>query len=118
VSSPPLNSATAFTSPAEQLNEALANNQRMVILDARSTVAWRQTHIPGAVPVPYYEEPDTVMADIPKDDTWIVAYCACPHAASGQVVKKLRDLGYQKTAIMDEGILVWAQMGYPVRSGY
>jgi mono/diheme cytochrome c family protein/rhodanese-related sulfurtransferase len=104
--------------PAEQLNEALANNQRMVILDARSTVAWRQTHIPGAVPVPYYEEPDSVMADIPKDDTWIVAYCACPHAASGQVVKKLRDLGYQKTAIMDEGILVWAQMGYPVRSGY
>jgi rhodanese-related sulfurtransferase len=55
--------------------------------------------------------------DMPKDSTWIVAYCACPHAASGQVVNKLRDYGFQNTAILDEGILVWAQLGYPVQHG-
>jgi rhodanese-related sulfurtransferase len=55
---------------------------------------------------------------IPNDDnTWIVTYCACPHAASGQVVDKLNQKGYNKTAIIDEGILIWAQLGYPVVHG-
>lgn len=104
--------------PAEQLNEALANNQRVVLLDARSTVAWRQTHIPGAIPVPYYEDVEGFLEDIPKDSTWVVAYCACPHAASGSVIDKIKTFGYEHTAILDEGVLVWAQMGFPVRSGH
>ena len=103
---------------AAQVNQALQDSLRIVLLDARSTVAWRQTHIPGAVPVPYYEEPEAFVDIIPNDSTWIVAYCACPHAASGRVVRKLRNHGYKNTAILDEGILVWAQLGYPVRHGY
>lgn len=80
-------------------------------------VAWRQTYIPGAVPVPYYEEPDVFIEHIPNDSTWVVAYCACPHPASEQVVSTLRRYGYKNTTILDEGILVWAQMGFPVRHG-
>ena len=102
---------------AAQVNQALQDSLRFVLLDARSTVAWRQMHIPGAAPVPYYEEPEAFVDDIPNDSTWIVAYCACPHAASGRVVRKLRNHGFKNTAILDEGILVWAQLGYPVRSG-
>ncbi len=102
---------------AEQLNKALQDSMRLIVLDARSEVAWRQTHIPGAIPVPYYEEPEDFVEDIPNDSTWIVAYCACPHAASGEVISKLREYGFKKTAILDEGILVWAQLGYPVRHG-
>ena len=102
---------------AEQLNNALRDSMRLVLLDARSEVAWRQTHIPGAIPVPYYKEPETFVADIPNDSTLIVAYCACPHAASGQVISKLKKYGFKNTAILDEGILVWTQLGYPVQSG-
>jgi cbb3-type cytochrome c oxidase subunit III len=102
---------------AEQLNKALQDSMRIILLDARSKVAWRQTHIPGAIPVPYYEEPEAFIEDIPNDDTWIVAYCACPHAASGRVINTLKGYGYKNTAILDEGILVWAQLGYPVRHG-
>ena len=102
---------------AAQLDAALKEGKRLVLLDARSEVAWRQTHIPGAIPVPYYKEPETFVEDLPNDSTWIVAYCACPHAASGQVVSKLRKYGFKNTAILDEGVLVWAQMGYPVQSG-
>ena len=47
----------------------------------------------------------------------IVVYCACPHAASQRVVNTLNREGFQNTAIMDEGILVWAQMGFPVQHG-
>lgn len=102
---------------AEQLKEALQDSMRLVLLDARSTVAWRQTHIPGAIPIPYYEEPEAFIQHLPKDSTWIVAYCACPHAASGRVINTLNKYGFKKTAILDEGILVWAELGYPVQHG-
>jgi mono/diheme cytochrome c family protein/rhodanese-related sulfurtransferase len=102
---------------AEQVNQAFQDSLRMIILDARSEVAWRQMHIPGSIPVPYYEDPENFVNDIPNDGTQIVIYCACPHAASGRVMNTLRRHGFDKTAIIDEGILVWAQMGFPVRNG-
>ncbi len=102
---------------AEQVNQAIKDNKRMVILDARSEVAWRQMHIPGAVPVPYYKEPEEFINDIPNDGTQIVIYCACPHAASERVLSTLKRNGFKNAAIIDEGILVWAQMGFPVRNG-
>lgn len=103
--------------PAVQLKQAMDDSLRMIILDARSEVAWRQMHIPGSVPVPYYEDPETFIEHIPNDSTLIVVYCACPHAASQRVVTTLNREGYKNTAILDEGILVWAQMGFPVRNG-
>ncbi len=103
---------------AVQVYQALKDSARMVLLDARSKVAWRQTHIPGSVPVPYYEEPDVFVKDLPNDSTMIVVYCACPHAASGRVVNTLTRHGFKNTAILDEGILVWSQLGYPVRNGH
>lgn len=102
---------------ARQVYQALQDSARIVLLDARSKVAWRQLHIPGAVPVPYYEEPDAFVQHMPNDSTWIVVYCACPHAASERVVRTLKRHGFTKTAILDEGILVWSQLGYPVRNG-
>jgi mono/diheme cytochrome c family protein/rhodanese-related sulfurtransferase len=119
----PKNKAPKFTLKedkyvsAKQLIKALKDSTRMIILDARSKAAWQQTHIPGAVSVPYYEEPDKFIKNIPNDNTLIVAYCACPHAASTGVVNTLKRFGYKHTAILDEGILVWAQMGYPVQYG-
>jgi rhodanese-related sulfurtransferase len=119
----PRNKAPKFTLrddlyvSAQQVLKALNDSSRIIILDARSEAAWHQTHIPGAISVPYYEEPDKFIKDIPNDSTWIVTYCACPHAASAKVVSTLRRFGYQHTAILDEGILVWAQRGYPVQYG-
>ncbi len=102
---------------SKQVFEAMQDSAKLVILDARSKVAWRQTHIPGSIPVPYYEEPEAFVNDLPNDDTWIVVYCACPHAASQRVVNTLKRYGFKNLAIIDEGVLVWAQMGYSVKSG-
>ncbi len=102
---------------SEQVAQAMKDSMKMVILDARSKVAWKQMHIPGSFPVPYYEEPEAFINDIPNDDTWVVVYCACPHAASQRVVNTLKRYGFKNTAIIDEGVLVWAQMGFPVRHG-
>lgn len=97
----------------DQVKKALDAKQRLVILDARSPADWIQAHIPGAVPVPYHDFSE--LDRVPKDGTWVVAYCACPHHASGEVVDELRKRQYPNTAVLDEGILVWRQRGYPVR---
>jgi cytochrome c oxidase cbb3-type subunit 3 len=97
---------------AEQVAQALAEKRRMILIDARSPSDWIQFHIPGAVPIPYY---DTAKLDrIPNDGTWVVAYCACPHHASGEVVDALRRRGFPKAVVLDEGILFWRQKGYPL----
>jgi cytochrome c oxidase cbb3-type subunit 3/ubiquinol-cytochrome c reductase cytochrome c subunit len=44
----------------------------------------------------------------------VLAYCACPHHASGAVVDELRKRGYAHTAVIDEGVLVWKERGYPM----
>jgi len=101
-----------FVSSA-QVAAALAAGKKLVILDARAPSDWALLHIPGAVPAPYYAI-DDLVARLPNDDTFIVAYCACPHAASGQVVDALRARGFENTAVLDEGILVWRELGHPV----
>jgi rhodanese-related sulfurtransferase len=88
----------------------------MVILDARATSDWLEQHIRGAVPMPFYAV-ESYAETLPRDGTWIIAYCACPHAASGHVVDALRDGGFQNTAVLDEGIQHWVTEGYPVRQG-
>ncbi|RYG00549.1 MAG: c-type cytochrome [Chitinophagaceae bacterium] len=103
--------------PAKQVLQALKDSSRMIILDARSEAGWNQSHIPGAISVPYYKEPDKFIKDLPNDSTMIVVYCACPHAASSQVVNTLKRYGYKHTAIVDEGVLVWARLRYPMEFG-
>lgn len=119
----PKNEAPEFTLrdgryvPAEQVVNALANNKRFILLDTRPGSAWQRSHIPGAVPMPYYRDKERIAEHIPNDDTWVVAYCACPHAASDFVISYLRELGYKNTAVIDEGVMVWTAMGLPVTAG-
>jgi len=98
--------------PAELVKKALAAKQRMVIIDARAPSDWIQFHIPGAISLPYHDQ--SHLDRIPKDGTWVIAYCACPHHASGEVVDALRAKKYPNTAVMDEGILFWKDHGYPL----
>jgi cytochrome c oxidase cbb3-type subunit III len=97
---------------AEQVRKALLAKQRIVIIDARPPSDWIQFHIPGSVPIPYHDQ--TGLDRVPKDGTWVVAYCACPHHASGEVVDALRRKNYPHTAVLDEGILFWRDRGFPL----
>jgi mono/diheme cytochrome c family protein/rhodanese-related sulfurtransferase len=97
---------------AAQVKRALDEKRRIIIIDARAPSDWIQFHIPGAVVIPYYDA--AKIARIPNDGTWVVAYCACPHHASGEIVDALRQRGHPHTAVLDEGILFWRDQGYPV----
>ena len=97
---------------AAQVKQALDEKRRIVIIDARPPSDWMRVHIPGAVSIPYHDLKR--LDEVPNDGTWVVAYCACPHHLSGDVVDALRKRGVQHAAILDEGILEWHRRGYPV----
>jgi mono/diheme cytochrome c family protein/rhodanese-related sulfurtransferase len=97
---------------AEQVAKALADKRRLIIVDARSPSDWIQFHIPGAVSIPYYDP--SPLDRVPNDGTWVVAYCACPHHASGEIVDALKRRGHANAVVLDEGILVWRRSGYPL----
>lgn len=102
--------------PAADVHAALEAGQRMILLDARASSDWVIGHIPGAAPFPFYSV-DELAASLPTDGTWIIAYCACPHAASGRVMDDLRARGFANTAVLDEGIYFWQDAGYPMARG-
>jgi mono/diheme cytochrome c family protein/rhodanese-related sulfurtransferase len=101
---------------ADAVRTALEQGRRMVILDARAPSDWALGHIPGAAPFPFYDI-EQLSEHLPRDGTWILAYCSCPHAASGRVVDELRRRGFRNTAVIDEGWPYWLSRGYPVARG-
>ncbi len=101
---------------SEDLARAIENGRRLVILDARPPSDYVRFHVVGAIPSPYYAVSD-VMDRLPRDGTWVIAYCACPHAASGRVMDYLRDHDFEHTAVIDEGVLHWNDEGFPVVTG-
>jgi cytochrome c oxidase cbb3-type subunit III len=84
----------------------------LVIADARGPAEYASLHVTGAISTPYYD--NRSLDDVPNDGTWVLAYCACPHHVSGQVVDELRKRGYKHTAVIDEGVFAWQHKGYPV----
>ena len=103
--------------PMQQVLDAIESNNRIIILDTRTTSEWHNAHIPGAIPMPYYISEEEVDIGLPKDKTWIVAYCSCPHAASDKIINMLRKKGYKNTAVIDEGFFGWINSGFPLMAG-
>lgn len=98
--------------PMAEVKKALDEKKKIIIVDARAPSDWLTLHIPGSVPLPYY---DLKLIDrIPNDDTWVIAYCGCPHHASGEVVDALRRRGHKNSAVLDEGMFAWQKANYPV----
>jgi cytochrome c oxidase cbb3-type subunit 3/ubiquinol-cytochrome c reductase cytochrome c subunit len=88
---------------------------RMALLDARAPSDYLSEHIAGAVSVPFYD-PEPYVASLPRD-AWLVCYCACPHAESGQLAQKLVTQGFTKVTVLDEGLFVWRTKNYGTHTG-
>jgi cytochrome c oxidase cbb3-type subunit III len=99
----------------DDVKAELARGATMIFADARPPSDYARMHIGGAISVPFYEA-DAYAKQIPKD-RWILTYCGCPHAQSGKLRDALRKLGYKRVAVLDEGLNVWRDRGYPVRGG-
>ena len=103
---------------SSDLDRALKEKRRIVLLDSRVTSMWQMANIEGSVPIPYYHDDfDGVAKNLPTDGTWIVTYCECPRAAAESVNRQLRERGFTNTAVLWEGIQGWVSLGYPVFVG-
>ncbi len=107
--------AYSLMTSADVIHEQLLRGARFALLDARAPSDYMREHITGAVSVPFYD-PSPYFDKLPKD-AWLVCYCACPHAESGQLAQALNAKGFKKVAVLDEGLGVWKSRGYPVTVG-
>jgi len=101
--------------PVASVWREYARKARMVILDARAPTDYATEHVAGAVSVPFYD-PSPYLAKLPKN-AWLVCYCGCPHAESGQLAMKLKAAGFEKVTVMDEGLWEWKDKSHPMREG-
>ena len=106
---------TPETTSMDVIHAQLQRGARMALLDARAPSDYMNQHIAGAVSVPFYD-PGPYLAKLPKN-SWLVCYCACPHAESGSLAAKLLEAGFKKVTVLDEGLGAWAAKKYPLSSG-
>lgn len=101
--------------PVDEVKKAHDKKATMIIIDARPPADYARMHIVGAISVPFYDV-DAFAKQIPKD-RYVLTYCACPHAESMKVQLALRNLGYKRVAVINEGLFAWRDRGYPVHGG-
>lgn len=103
------------TTPADVIHAELVRGAKMALLDARAPTDYANEHISGAVSVPFYD-PSPYLAKLPKN-AWLVSYCACPHAESGDLAAKLVAAGFAKVTVLNEGLGYWKNKGYKTQTG-
>jgi len=99
----------------EQVEAAYDAKAKMVLLDARLPSEYLHGHITGAVSMPFYSVGDYL--EFFSKDVWVVAYCACPHAESGVAADTLKEAGFTKVTVINEGYDAWVDDGYPTTEG-
>ncbi len=119
---------------AEELKDALARKEDLVLLDARNKRTYDALHIEGAVlPMSedFYFEQDLfaqrIVAKAPDSNmalsdgmgkypltVRIVTYCDTNCGASAVLAANLRRLGYTDVRVMKEGMQTWEKNGFPV----
>jgi cytochrome c oxidase cbb3-type subunit 3/ubiquinol-cytochrome c reductase cytochrome c subunit len=105
---------TPDVTPGDVIKAQLDRGAKMALLDARAPSDYLREHIKGAVSVPFYD-PAPYFDKLPRN-VWLVCYCACPHAESGQLAERLREKGFTKVTVLDEGLGWWRSKNYGVES--
>jgi rhodanese-related sulfurtransferase len=95
----------------------LFENNRVLFIDARSTNQYRQSHIPGAVNIPWQDIDAYFMkiTDSLNPEKIIVAYCdgeTCD--LSHELTRLLREIGFENAFVLVNGLTVWREAGLPV----
>ncbi len=86
-----------------ELQEAMAAQDDLTLIDVRPAAEYNAGHVPGAISIPVAELAHR-MAELPKD-TPIVAYCRGPYCVmAASAVQRLRDAGFPAARL---------EVGYP-----
>ena len=97
---------------ADELNAHLTGHRPVKIIDVRSGVEWRRSHIPGAVSVPV-NELKVRFASLQLDaEQPIIAICLSAHR-SIPAVRLLQAHGFENAVQLKGGMLAWWKRNYP-----
>jgi len=97
---------------AAVLNARLSGDNPPKIVDVRSGVEWRRSHIPGAVSVPINELKDRLASLQLDAQQPIIAICLSAHR-SIPAVRLLRAEGFENAVQLKGGMLAWWSKSYP-----
>jgi len=97
---------------AAVLNARLSGDNPPKIVDVRSGVEWRRSHIPGAVSVPINELKDRLASLQLDAQQPIIAICLSAHR-SIPAVRLLRAKGLENAVQLKGGMLAWWSKNYP-----
>ncbi len=98
------------------LNEAIQNGERVVVIDARSPEAFAEGHIPGAVNFPHRNMNEDSTAGLDREALY-VTYCdgiGCNASTKGAF--NMARLGFRVKELMG-GLDWWKRDGYPTETG-
>ncbi|WP_329100410.1 rhodanese-like domain-containing protein [Micromonospora sp. NBC_01699] len=92
-----------------------AGVSRLVVVDSRDDLAWRQGHLPGAVHLPRAEIGRRAAAVVPAGAT-VVTYCWGPGCnGATRAALEFAGLGYPVKEMLG-GYEYWVREGFPVQT--
>ena len=98
------------------LHEAMQNDERVFVIDARSPEAFAEGHIPGAINFPHQTMNEDSTANLDQDALY-VTYCdgiGCNASTKGAL--NMARLGFRVKELMG-GLDWWKRDGYPTETG-
>ena len=106
-----------FETDCWDVHEALAGGEAdFVLLDVRSTEAFADGHVAGAVNLPHRLITRDEMASYAADTTFVV-YCAGPHCnGANKAAVRLARLGYAVKEMIG-GVTGWLDEGFTLAKG-
>jgi rhodanese-related sulfurtransferase len=105
----------AFEIDSWDLAAVLGAGERVLVVDARSTEAFRREHIPGALPLPHRAIDENTTAELDRG-ALLVAYCdgiGCNASTKGALA--LARLGFRVKELIG-GLDWWKRDGHPTHA--
>ena len=105
----------SYETDAWDLNEAMHNGERIVVLDVRSAEAFSEEHIPGAVSFPHRQMNESSTDGLDAEVLY-VTYCdgiGCNASTKGAL--KMARLGFRVKELIG-GLEWWKRDGYPTKN--
>ncbi len=109
----PVDSAAKQTS-AEQLQQALGKNAKVLVIDVRSPQEFSAGHIPGAVNIPIDDLARKLAEMKVSKDTTVVTMCEHGGRSSRAAIE-LQKLGYSTASYCT--LESWKKCGYKIETG-
>jgi len=101
----------------DELQEMKNKSEDLILIEVLGEKPFKESHIEGAINIPFREIGHKVKEKYPKDQT-IVVYCKDKECqASPSAAQKLDKLGFENVYDYEAGKKDWQEAGLPMEQG-